>query len=817
MARDDNQEERTESLISLSAGTEISRYRIIEKIGAGGMGEVYLAEDIDLGRRVALKFLPQRLLSDSQAKARFERESRAVARLNHPNIVTIHEVGEYKGTPYFAMEYIEGESLDAIVKKRPLSPDEAKAIVLQVARGLLAAHDEGIIHRDIKPGNICIRHDGRAKILDFGLARIAGVEGLTESNLVLGTIGYNSPEQLSGDQIDHRTDIWSLGVVLYMMLNQQLPFKGDDAKALMYSIAHSQPRDISGAGNDVPHSIKTLFRRCLEKDPSKRPQSATEVLEILGVEPTSHMAGGRPVRRFRVGRLLPALFALIVITLGIVLLRSFLPVGEDDNVQEVRRIGVLPFLVDTQDSEASGWPSIIQMLFVSNMTGTGDIGIVDPLSLNAMLQSRFDTLSPPRMPGLYQAIRDADIAYVIDGTISGGSGAFQLHANVIEPTSGQVMYSRVDDVASEANLPEIVNSLSEDIMVFFETRILQEDYDRDVRPWLSNRVENLEAMKAFMQANEFLFKGIPGSQRYLSRALELDSSFVAPRIYLISGLVQSGRIEEARRQHQILLGFEQEANPFERSMISWAGALIDNNARAQVNSLKLALEYSLGNHVLLYELARSLYLLEDFEQVTEVLRPAIANDWQYSPAYYLAGISYCRMHDYTRARRVLEQSLSLPAVYPQTYPILASLALREGDRAAAERYEKNCLQTQEETGVARGEIHATLARSHLFLGLDKEAIRCYESAIAARPEEALYRNELGDVLIEAGMWSEAHDQYLALLALDADKADTYRMLGIINDSMADTTAALKYYNEYLQRDSSGAEAENIRGRITALK
>jgi len=219
--------DRTESFVQLTKGTKVGHYTIVNKIGVGGMGVVYLAEDPDLGRRVALKFLPARLANSERAKARFRREAQATARLNHPNIVTIHEVGEYHDCPFIAMEYIEGEILDAKIKRARLNLEETTRIIIQVAQGLQAAHELGVIHRDIKPSNICIRRDGRAKVFDFGLARVEDSNDLSESRTVLGTVGYNSPEQINGKPVDQRTDVWSLGVLIYKMLTQKLPFAGE--------------------------------------------------------------------------------------------------------------------------------------------------------------------------------------------------------------------------------------------------------------------------------------------------------------------------------------------------------------------------------------------------------------------------------------------------------------------------------------------------------------------------------------------------------------------------------------------------------------
>jgi serine/threonine protein kinase len=207
-------DDKTQTHVALTAGTEVSQYKIIEKIGAGGMGEVYLAEDSKLNRQVALKFLSPYLCQDEDHRKRFTREAQAVAKLNHPNIITIHEVSEYQGQPFFAMELVEGQSLRDLAKGKELGVDRIIELAIQVCEGLSAAHDKKVVHRDIKPSNIVIDAYGRPKILDFGLAAIQGGEHLTKTGSTLGTVRYMSPEQVQGRNVDHRSDLFSLGVVL---------------------------------------------------------------------------------------------------------------------------------------------------------------------------------------------------------------------------------------------------------------------------------------------------------------------------------------------------------------------------------------------------------------------------------------------------------------------------------------------------------------------------------------------------------------------------------------------------------------------------
>ncbi len=280
MASDDSHDDRTQPFVALTSGTAVSHYKIIEKIGAGGMGEVYLAEDTELVRNVALKFLPSYLRQDEECRKRFKREAQAAAKLNHPTIVTIHEVGEHQGRPYFVMEHVEGRSLRDI-KSEELDIDRIIGIAIQLCDGLHSAHTAGITHRDIKPSNIIIDSGGRPKLLDFGLATVRGGEHLTRTGSTLGTVGYMSPEQIEGKVTDARSDLFSLGVVLYELIANKAPFRRDDETATLKAILQDTPEPLARYKAGLSNDFQRIITKLLEKDPSLRYQSAAGVIPDL--------------------------------------------------------------------------------------------------------------------------------------------------------------------------------------------------------------------------------------------------------------------------------------------------------------------------------------------------------------------------------------------------------------------------------------------------------------------------------------------------------------------------------------------------------
>lgn len=512
-------------------GKTLGRYRILEKIGRGGMGEVFLAEDTSLHRRVALKFLPPDMQQDEEAHKRFIREARSAAALDHPYICHINEVAESEGRGFIVMEYVDGQTLRAKIGKGPVALDETLRIGIEVVEALEAAHGKGIIHRDVKPENIMLTRTSHAKVMDFGLAKqmvspekedLGGptMTLLTSEGTTVGTLAYMSPEQLRGLPADARSDIWSLGVTLYEMASGVRPFQGQSGFEVSSAILNRAPLPLPAG---VPAELGAVVGRCLEKDPAKRYQTAQDVraaLEAIRAGTASMWAAWR----YRLARhrwLMPAAGALVVVALLFGLnpggLRTLLT-GRPDAERRAFKLAVLPFVNLTGDPEQEFLNDGLTQDIITLL------GRLHPQSLGVIARTSVMRYKKAETP-IDQIGRELDVDYVLEGSAKREGSRIRVSADLIQVRDQTQLWGDIFE-REMSGILALQNEVAGNIAKALALKLLPSEQARLDKA----RPVNPEAYEACLKGMSYWYKLTPPdldtAQRYFELALEKDPSYV---------------------------------------------------------------------------------------------------------------------------------------------------------------------------------------------------------------------------------------------------------------------------------------------------
>ncbi len=842
-------------------GKVISHYKILEKLGCGGMGLVYKAEDVRLNRMVALKFLPQNLTRDEESRKRFIHEAKAASALDHPNICTIHEIDQTDdGQIFICMACYEGKSLKEMIVGEngpsPLPIASAIDITSQIAQGLAKAHAKGIIHRDIKPANILISEDNQVKIVDFGLAKLAGATMLTKEGTTLGTAAYMSPEQAQGSNVDYRTDIWSLGVVLFEMLTGQLPFKGDYEQAIAYGIVNEEPKPISRSQVQIPPVVPQIVYKCLQKNVDRRYQSAAELLTDLKNTRDELFVSNRnhkpPKASWRQQRTMKKSIGIIGVAFLLFVLLLLFTWGAWEKWTVVRKIppqkqlAILPFttiggdaysrvicdgLVETLTSKmsqiehfqkslwvlpasevySSGVMNIrdLRHMFDVNLAVTGSfqrmgdsvritVNLVDTKHLRQLrsqvITEKWKNLSKMQDEvGLkFAEMLNLEIMPTVKTTLAAGSTAISSAYELYLLGRGHLKYF---DKAE--NIDQAIS--------YFEKAVAQDTSYALAYAGLG------EAYWRKYQMNEDVHWAQVAAD-YCRKAVSLNRRL--PMVYLTLGLINSGtgNYEKALQNFQEVLKYSPDNSDAYRETAHAFEAVGDLSKAEQNYKKAIALH---PNYWANYnELGKYYYRLGHYEDAVKQFEHVIALRPDNINGYNNLGSIYFYLHRQEEAQNMFQRSLKVKESYA-AYANLGTLYFYGHDFArAAAMYEK-ALEIVDTDYT----VWANLASAYYWGTHDvSRAEKAYARAIAlakqqldVNPTDQMVLADLAAYYARLKNKLQATTYLKKVLATNPQQLETMVVIADVYEQLGDRDTALSWIEKVLHRGYSSMELEKYPG------
>jgi serine/threonine protein kinase/predicted Zn-dependent protease len=726
-------------------GKTISHYKILEKLGEGGMGVVYKAQDTRLDRIVALKFLPQHLTSDSVEKERFIHEAKAASALNHPNITTIHEIDEFEGQMFIVMEYCEGKTLKQIIEKETLFIRKVLDIGIQICEGLTIAHEKGIVHRDIKSANIMLTPRGQVKIMDFGLAKLKGATRLTQTRSTLGTAAYMSPEQAQGEEVDQRSDIFSFGVVLYELLTGKLPFGGEHQAAIVYSIINEEPQPVGRYNNQVSTELERIVSKALVKEKEERYQHIDDLLADLRREKKSleyikttqipkETVAPKPKKKL-LPFIVPASIVFIIALIFLVLKPfKFEIVPEKGAVAKENSLAIMYFenLVDREDKERLG--EIVTNLLITGLSESQYLNVVSS-------QRLYDILKLLGKEGVKvidksvasQVANKAEAKWMLLGSILQVEPQVILTSQLVEVESGRVLSSERITGEPGEKIFSMVDKLTVEVK---KDLSLPVQAQREETPKVADvTTHSPEAYRYYLEGLENMYKMYNiEAENSFKKALEFDSTFAMAYLWLAAG-VGTGTKEEQKRLIAKVVKYSDKVSQKEKYYIKSQEAKISGNYNQAIKELQKIVERYPDEKLAFFMIGQIYHSnLREFEESVRYLNKAIEIDPLYKLAYNTLAYVYNDMGDFDKSIWAINKYISLAPDEANPYDSRADLYAYNGNLDQAIESYKKALEIKPDFYMSQFK----LGDMYLFRKDYAQAESCFKALSSGN--EKLYRS-----------------------------------------------------------------------------